>query len=117
MAKVILTALVVNPHSLLLSAAPADNVYVTGGVQLDLSPGNIKDPKALGVIGPSQALPAPPGVFSEGLSGYYAEIIPGTDLTNAKLQYFAPGGAEIGAGAYPAQIINGNLTLQIVYNQ
>lgn len=107
-------------NHLFVSALPNDNVYVAGGVQLDLSPGKILDPKALGVVGPSGTPAVTPGVFAQSLAGYYAQVVPATGtgapgLSTYKLMYFAPGGAEINAGAYPAQITAGQLELLIVY--
>lgn len=118
--KVTLVALKVvanaNDSKLFVKASPADNVYVAGGVALNLAPGNISDPKALGVIGPSQVPAVTPGIFSESLGGYYAAVVPTTGgLGGYKLQYFAPGGAEIGAGAYNAAITGGTLILEIPY--
>lgn len=116
MAKVTLKALKVLPNFLYVSAIPGDNVYVTGGVQLNLSPGNILDPKALGVTGPSQAPAVTPGIFTEEMGGYYASVVPTTGgLSGFKLKYYAPGGAEIGAGAYNAAITGGDLVLSIPY--
>lgn len=113
--KVTVKALKLTRELLLVSAAPADNVYVAGGVTLNLSPGNILDPQALGVVGPSQLPAVPPGVFSENLSGYYAQVVPGATLATFKLQYFQPGGAEVAAGAYPAQITGGHLVLSVPF--
>lgn len=118
MAKTIVKALSVTPTLILASVAPGDNVYVAGGVQLDLSPGKILDPSALGVVGPSTPSPVNPGVFSESLGGYYAAVVPTTGgLSTYKLQFFAPGGAEIGAGAYNAAITGGLLIIAIPYSE
>jgi hypothetical protein len=117
MAKLIVTALTVSPSLLRVGVLPGDNVYVAGGVQLNLSPGNILDPKQLGVIGPSQALPLLPGVFSESMGGYGAQVVQTSGgLANYKLQYFQPNGTELGAGAYPGAITGGILELEIPYS-
>lgn len=120
MAKLTLTAVKLvenaNDNRIYVKAAPADNVYVTGGVALDLSPGKITDPKALGVVGPSQVPAVNPGIHTEAMGGYYGAVIPTTgNLSAYKLQYFAPGGAELAAGAYPAAITGGILILEIPY--
>lgn len=120
MAKLTLKALKVienaNDNRLYVSAIPADNVYVPGGVALSIAPQSILDPNALGVLGPSQVPLVNPGVFSESMGGYYAGVVPTTGgLGGYKLQYFAPGGAEIGAGAYNAAITGGTLILEIPY--
>jgi hypothetical protein len=114
--KLKVSALTVSPSLIRASVAPNDNVYVAGGVQLDLSPGKILDPNLLGVTGPSQVPPVTPGIFQEWLAGYYAQVVPTTGgLSGYKLQYFAPGGAEINAGAYPAQITAGDVVIEIAY--
>ena len=114
--KVTVTALKVLPGFLYVSAVPADNLYVTGGVALNLSPGNILDPSALGVTGPSQVPVVNPGVFSESLGGYYAEVVPTTGgLSAYKLQYFLSEGSELPASTYPAAISGGTLVLAIPY--
>ena len=105
---------------LIASVVPADNVYVAGGVQLNLAPGQILDPSAIGVTGPSQVPTVTPGIFSQNMQGYTAAVVPATTqgaagLSTYKLQYFAPGGAEIGAGAYNAAITAGYVNLQILH--
>lgn len=124
--KVTVTALKLienaNDNRIFVKALPADNAYVAGGVQLNLSPGNILDPHSLGIVGPSQVPAVNPGVFSQTMGGYTAAVVPtaGAGLGSAglaayKLQYFAPGGAEIGADAYNAAITGGTLILEIPY--
>jgi hypothetical protein len=114
--KVTVTALKVLANFLYVKAVPADNLYVTGGVALNLSPGNILDPSALGVTGPSQVPVVNPGVFSESLGGFYAQVVPTTgDLTAYKLQYFESEGTELPANTYPAAISGGTLVLAIPY--
>lgn len=121
MAKLTVTALKViqaagPDNRLYVNVDTADNVYVTGGVQLNLSPGQILDPSALGVVGPSQVPVVTPGVFTESLGGYNAVVVPTTGALSAyKLQYWTSGGAELAAGAYPAAISGGNLVLEIPY--
>lgn len=120
--KITLKAVALAPapvlNELYVNAVPGDNVYVPGGVQLNLAPGAILDPLQLGVYGPNQVPSITPGVFSEEMSGYYAGIVPTTGgLGGYKLKYYAPGGGELGAGAYPAQITAGLLVLCILYNQ
>jgi len=122
MAKLTLTALALsmqpNLNKLLVKAATADNLYVTGGVQLDISPGKILDPSSLGVNGPSLVPPVPPGVFSSSLGGYIPQIVPTTGgLSGYKLQFWTSGGTELAAGAYPGAISGGDLVLDIEYTQ
>lgn len=106
--------------SLWVKALPGDNVYVTGGVQLNLSPGSILDPSAIGVVGPNGVPKLLPSVFSQSMTGYTATIIPATGtgaagLSTYKLMYRDNTGTEIAAGAYPAAITGGVLNLLIVY--
>lgn len=120
MAKLTLKALKsinnANDNRLFVSAVPADNVYVTGGVALNIAGSAISDPNSVGLTGPTQVPVVNPGVFSESLDGYYAAVVPTSGgLGGYKLQYFAPGGAEIGAGAYNAAITGGTLILEIPY--
>lgn len=124
MAKINLTALrqslASGLNQLWVKALPGDNVYVTGGVLLSLAPGAILDPNSLGVVGPNSVPTITPGVFAQNMGGYTASVVPATGkgtagLSTYKLQYFAPGGAEIAAGAYNAAITGGTLTLAIVY--
>lgn len=122
MSKVLVTALALNiqPNlsTILAKALPGDNVYVTGGVQLDLSPGKILDPNQLGIVGPSSAPPVTPGIFGQANGGYRAEVIPTTGgLSAYKLKYYNADGTELAAGAYPAGITGGNLVLQIAFLQ
>ena len=60
MAKLLLTALKLvqasGDNRLYVKAATADNVYVTGGVTLDISPGKITDPNALALLAPRRFL-------------------------------------------------------------
>lgn len=109
-------------NELYVSVAPADNVYVTGGVALNLSQANIQDPQGIGAYGPSVVPPVTPGIFQESMAGYYAQVIPSSGVGSAglalyKLQYFAPGGAEISAGAYPGAVTAGNVSLCILFNE
>ena len=120
MAKLTLTALKLieapgPDNRLYVKVATADNVYVAGGVLLNLAPGNILDPNAVGVVGPSQVPVLVPGVFSENLGGYNAAVVaPTAGLNTYKLQFFN-GDAELAGGAYPAAISAGYLTLEIPY--
>jgi hypothetical protein len=121
MAKLLLTALklVAAPgpdNRLYVKAATADNTYVTGGVALDLTPGKITDPSAIGVVGPSVVPLVTPGVFSSSLGGYMATVVPTTGgLSGYKLQFWTSAGSELAAGAYPAAISAGYLALLISY--
>lgn len=92
--------------------------YPTGGEPLDLTP-------LLQAGVPSGALPIQ--VFVEGqgntagtswtaLGNYYA-IVLGSALTGYKVQLWSGGGAQLGAGAYPATVTNDKTTLSVVWRK
>jgi hypothetical protein len=104
----------VNSNSLFINPTPSGN-YSTGGDTLNL--GAIANPKGLNVTGPTNSVTnLLVGVFSENLSGYYAQVVPGTTLANFKVKFFALGGAEVSAGAYPSQITSGSLVLSVLFD-
>jgi hypothetical protein len=86
--------------------------YTPGGDALNLeSPVNTA---GLEVEGLSEVpLIGGPGVFFENLDGYYVQpVIEGvTSPASFRLQVFAPGGAELGAGSYPSAVLNGTAVL------
>ncbi|HEV2275611.1 MAG TPA: hypothetical protein VGR96_15675 [Acidobacteriaceae bacterium] len=86
--------------------------YTTGGDALNLeSPGN---PNGIEDAGLSEMpLNGGPGVFFENIDGYYVQpVVAGaTSPASLKLQVFAPGGAELAAGAYPAALTGGSVVL------
>lgn len=102
-----------NPDTVELGVTASGN-YVTSGDTANLNPSTYTDPNGLGVIGQPLSQPVtPPSVVGESLSGYYAQLIPGTTLATNKIQFFQPGGTEVSAGAYPAQITGGKLTIRV----
>lgn len=93
------------PDTAELGVTPSGN-YVAGGDLMNLNPSAFTDPNGVGVLGEPLAVPkTPPAVDVENAAGYYAEIVIGATLAAFKLQWFQPGGAEVAAGAYPAQIL------------
>lgn len=86
--------------------------YTVGGDAIDLShPAN---PNGLEVEGLGELpLNGGPGVFLESLDGYYVQpVVAGATFpASYKLQVFSPGGAELTAEAYPAQITSGSVVL------
>jgi hypothetical protein len=83
--------------------ATASGAYTTGGDTVNLSA--IK-----ASLGQSGATIGYPGKISHAEvtnfpAGYTANLIPGSNLTNWKLQIYTSGGAELAAAAYPAAII------------
>jgi len=104
----------VNSNSLFIDPKPSGN-YVTGGDTLNL--GAIANPKGLDVTGPTNSVTnLLVGVFSDNSSGYYAQVIPGTTLANYKVQWYAPGGTQVSAGAYPSQITSGQTILSVLFD-
>lgn len=88
--------------------------YVTGGDTLNLNPAVWTDPNGKGVLGePLNPTAIPPAVDSENIGGNYAQVIPGATLATTKIKLFAPGGAEVGAGAMPAAISGGVITVRV----
>ena len=86
--------------------------YTAGGDALNLaSPANPNglESESLAEIPVSGG----PGIFFENLDGYYVQpVVAGvTSPANYKLQVFAPGGAELTTGAYPAALTGGNAVL------
>lgn len=105
----------VNTLTTFIAATMSGN-YTTavGGDPCSLAASNIKDPNALSPSLPGQVPPVPPTVDQEVLGGYYSELIPAATLAGFALKFYAPGGAELATGAYPAAISGGTLTLKIV---
>ena len=52
--------------------------------------------------------------MNEEMGGNYIGILPGTTLSNFKIKFYQPGGAELGAGNYPAAVSGGTLHLVII---
>ena len=103
-----------NPTAMYCTVAFSGS-YVAGGDTLNLTPSTILDPGVRGVLGPNTVPRVAPGVLSENLGGYYAQVVPGATLSTFKLKVYSPGGAELAAGAYPAAITGGNLSLVIPF--
>lgn len=104
-----------NPDSIYVQVTPSGN-YVQaagGGDPINLNAGTWTDPKAVGIIGPDQLSAVTPEVNVANAGGYRAEWIPGTTLANGFLKWYAAGGAELAAGAYPAGILAATIMLRI----
>jgi hypothetical protein len=101
------------PNEAIVSIAASGN-YVTGGDTVNLNPQNIKDPNGVGLIGyPENQPKTPPSIDAQALSGYYAQLVPGATLGANKIQFFLSEGNELAAGAYPAAILGGTLTVKL----
>lgn len=88
--------------------------YVTGGDTFNQNPAGWTDPNGLGLLGePTNPTKMPPSIETENIGGYYGQFIPGATLATSKVKLFAPGGAEVAAGAMPAAISGGTLTVRI----
>lgn len=85
--------------------------YTTGGDTCDLTPGNMLDPGALGVVvgqGIEYGLAptVPPDIQVASVGGYYGTWVPGTTAANGKIQFFSANGTELTtATAYPAAML------------
>lgn len=107
----------VNPDRAILKLTFSGS-YVTGGDTVNLTPSSWTDPNNIGIIGYPTTIPKiVPSVYSQSFAsaqqGYYAQIIAGTLLTNYKLQIDTAGGSELGAGAYAAGILAGEVFVEI----
>lgn len=107
----------VNPDRAILKLSFTGS-YVTGGDTLNLTPSTWTDPGDQGVIGYPTTVPSiVPSVYSLNFAaaqlGYYAVVIPGTTLANAKFQILTAGGTELAAGAYPAGILAGSAFIEM----
>ena len=102
-----------NPDYAVIKITASGN-YVAGGDTLNLNPSAITDPNGVGLLGDPLNQPrTPPAIDAESLSGYYAELIPGATLATNKIQFFLSEGNELAAGAYPAAITGGTLTVRL----
>ena len=104
------------PDTAHIKVVPTGN-YTTGGDTLNLNPSALADPLGLGIIGfPSNPPQTPPIVdqtfFTGAYAGYSASIVPGATLGTYKLQIWN-GGVELGAGAYPAGILNQYIAIEV----
>lgn len=105
------------------------NNYATGGDTLDLTNGGgtvlaptcIPAAESRGAESVEALARGPAGSQSAG-GGYYAVVAPNgdtpltqADLANLKLKIFSSGGAELGAGAYPAAVMNDVVLLEAIY--
>lgn len=107
----------VNPDRAILKLSFTGS-YVTGGDTANFTPNTWTDPNNQGIIGYPTTVPSiQPAVrslnFAAAQAGYYASIIPGTTLANAKFQIFTAGGTELAAGAYPAGILAGTAFVEL----
>ena len=95
------------------------NNYATGGDALNLNPSAFKDPNGKGILGYPDKVPTEGvSVFSQNFTGAYAlytaTVVPGTTLGTFKVQ-IATGGVELGAGAYPAGILNQSIVVEVTF--
>jgi hypothetical protein len=93
--------------------------YVTGGDTLNLNPSAFKDPNGIGLLGFPDSVPKiNPSIFSTNFTGAYAlyeaNVVPGLTLGTFKVQ-FASGGVELGAGAYPAGMLNQSFIAEVIF--
>lgn len=102
-----------------MSNTPAG--YVAGGDTLNLTSSTWSDPNGKGLIGyPTFPPSMDPSIsnsagFTSTAVGTYATIVPGTNLTNYKIQILTPGGSELAAGNYPADMLTGYFELEVFF--
>lgn len=104
-----------NPDRVFLKATVSGNYVPGAGDPLNLTPSSWSDPKAIGSEGPDGVPAVTPAAFNENLGGYYTEVVRGSTLANFAVRFFQPGGAEVGAGAYPAAITGGELVFEVPF--
>lgn len=112
-----------NPKGLLFKATFEGDYGLEGvGDLLNLAPVDSENPG--GVTDPSLSynliLAEPPivnpAVIGQNISGYQAQVTPNAapTLNNFGLRIFAPGGGELTDNeAYPAELLNGDVTLMV----
>jgi hypothetical protein len=100
-----------NPDAVDLTVVASGN-YSTNGDTLDLTPSTFLNPAGVDVIGPNQR-PESVSILESNIGGYYAQIVEAAALNGWKVKFFAPGGAEVAAAAYPAAITGGTIKLRV----
>lgn len=87
--------------------------YATGGDTLNLT--TATNLTAVPYEGPIEVPAVPPKLFEVNCGGYYAQLKTPSpaNLSSYLIQWFTPGGAEVAAGAYPAAILAGQLTMEL----
>jgi hypothetical protein len=101
------------PDTVELAVTPSGN-YAAGGDTINLNPSAFRDPNGVGVLGQPLSVPTRRvRVVANNAGGYYPQFVPGATLATSKLQWFAPGGAEVAAGAYPAAITGAQVTVYL----
>lgn len=101
-----------NPDVVVLGLTVTGN-YTQGTPDLlNLTPSTWKDPSNLGIHGsPSTANPSP-SFYNLNAGGYTAYIVKGATIALYGIRWFAPGGAELATGAFPAAITGGEISLE-----
>jgi hypothetical protein len=84
----------------------ASGSYTTGGDTLDLSNQSFI---------PSAQIPKQVSLFTQTGQVYNYTFIRGAALNNNKVKIYVGGGAELGAGAYPAAITSDIIAFSAVY--
>lgn len=108
----------VNPDRVILKLTFTGNYTQTAGDTLNLNPASWSDPNGVGVIGnPLNPPSINPQVISNNFNGTDASdvafVVPSTSLATYKLRIFAIGGTELSTAAYPADILAGNMFIEM----
>jgi hypothetical protein len=102
-----------NPDVVILSLTVTGN-YVNGTADtLNLNPNTWLDPLNLGVEGEPSLTNPTPSFYNLNAQGYTGFVSKGATLATYGIRWYAPGGAELASGAYPAAITGGELSIEL----
>lgn len=107
-----------NPDRMVLKNVVTGNY--TSGTADPLPLSNIADPGAIGVItnagSGTNPPPVTPSIWNAFCLGYYCEVerIVTNGVTTFGLRWFAPGGAELATGAFPAAILDAEIFIEVL---
>lgn len=102
----------VNALETYISVTASGN-YPAGGDPCSLAASNIADPNLISPVLPGQNPNIPPTVDQSSIGGYTADLIQSSTLGGYKLKFWTSEGSELAAGAYPAAISGGTITLKV----
>lgn len=107
-----------NSKTAIVGVTLSVNYPGTPGEVLTLQAGSIPNPSGQTVTGPSYQSTTPqlpPRIGAQSLGGYTATLTSTGTAGRYNLQFWN-GDAELGAGAYPAAISGGTLTLELEFD-
>lgn len=113
-----------NSKTLIVGVTLSGNYPADPGEVVTLQAGSIPNPNAKTVTGPSYnsvSPTIPPKIGAQALNGYIAQLVPTATAGQFNLQFWLGGSGaaaptELAAGAYPAAISGGTLTLELEFD-